>query len=117
TGIWPVPVEIEGAIPFADDRVHSAYDPDAVRRFWLALVEIDRVFEVFRSRFLGKVSPVHLFWGALDIAASSSCPTRSCAPPAIRTRCCSRSCRARTRPRRPAPGGTGTPRGRRRRDG
>lgn len=85
TGIWPVPVEIEGAIPFPDDRVHSAYDPDAVRRFWLALVEIDRVFEVFRSRFLGKVSPVHLFWGALDIAVTrfsgrSAPPYRAAVP-------------------------------------
>ena len=68
TTIWPVPVEIPGAIPFADDRVHARYDPDAVQRFWLALVEMQRVFEVFRARFLGKASPVHLFWGALDLA-------------------------------------------------
>lgn len=68
TTIWPVPVEIVGAIPFADDRVHASYDPDAVRRFWLALVEIERVVKVFRARFLGKASPVHLFWGALDLA-------------------------------------------------
>jgi len=57
-----------GAIPFTDDRVHAAYDPDAVRRFWLALVEMARVFEVFRARFVGKASPVHLFWGGLDLA-------------------------------------------------
>jgi hypothetical protein len=68
TTIWPVPVEIPGAIPFADDRVHARYDPDAVQRFWLALVEMQRVFDVFRARFLGKASPVHLFWGALDLA-------------------------------------------------
>ena len=68
TTIWPVPVEIPGAIPFAEDRVHARYDPDAVQRFWLALVEMQRVFEVFRARFLGKASPVHLFWGALDLA-------------------------------------------------
>lgn len=70
TEIWPVPVEIEGAIPFADDRVHAAYDAEAVRRWWSALVQIDRVFEEFRSRFLGKASPVHLFWGALDLAVT-----------------------------------------------
>lgn len=68
TPIWPVPVEIPDAIPFAEDRVHGRYDPDAVRRFWLALVEIHRVFETFRARFLGKASPVHVFWGSLDLA-------------------------------------------------
>ena len=68
TAIWPVPVEIVGAVPFPDDRVHASYDPDAVRRFWLATVEMTRVFEVFRARFVGKASPVHLFWGGLDLA-------------------------------------------------
>jgi hypothetical protein len=68
THIWPMPVEIAGAIPFPEDRVHSSYDADAVHRFWLALVEIDRVFTLFRGRFVGKSSPVHVFWGALDVA-------------------------------------------------
>ena len=68
TAIWTMPVEIPGAIRFVDDRVHARYDPDAVQRFWFALVSIQRVFNVFRARFLGKASPVHLFWGALDIA-------------------------------------------------
>ncbi len=68
TPIWPVPVEIADAIPFADDRTHARYDPDAVHRFWLALIEMQRVFNVFRARFVGKASPVHLFWGALDLA-------------------------------------------------
>ena len=68
TTIWPMPVEIVGAIPFPDDRVHASYDGDAVRRFWLALVEMSRVFNVFRAGFVGKSSPVHLFWGALDVA-------------------------------------------------
>jgi hypothetical protein len=70
TEIWPVPVEIPGAVPFPDDRVHSAYDADAVRRFWLALVEMNRVFSVFHGRFRGKASPVHLFWGGLDLATT-----------------------------------------------
>jgi hypothetical protein len=68
TSIWPVPVEIDGAIPFAEDRTHASYDSDAVRQFWLMLIEIERVFKVFRGRFLGKASPIHLFWGALDLA-------------------------------------------------
>ena len=63
-----MPVEIPDAIAFPDDRVHAHYDPDAVRRFWLALVQMERVLKVFRSRFVGKASPVHLFWGALDLA-------------------------------------------------
>ena len=70
TAIWPVPVEIVGAVPFDEDQVHTSYDPEAVRRFWLALVEMTRVLTVFRGRFLGKVSPVHLFWGALDLATT-----------------------------------------------
>ena len=68
TSIWPMPVEIPDAIPFVDDRVHARYDRDAVQRFWLALVTMHRVFSVFGSRFVGKASPVHFFWGALDLA-------------------------------------------------
>ncbi len=70
TEIWPVPVEIAGAVPFPEDRVHASYDRDAVQRFWHALVEMDRVFKVFRARFVGKSSPVHLFWGSLDVAST-----------------------------------------------
>jgi Family of unknown function (DUF5996) len=70
TAIWPVPVEIEGAIAFTDDRVHTAYDAVQAERFWLALVQIVRVFRRFRTRFIGKASPVHLFWGALDLAVT-----------------------------------------------
>jgi len=70
TPIWTVPVEIPDAIPFEQDETHTAYDADAVHRFWLALVQMTRVFEEFRGRFVGKVSPVHLFWGALDLAVT-----------------------------------------------
>ncbi len=70
TEIWPMPVEIPGAIPFPDDRAHDSYDRDAIHRFWLALVEMERVLKVFRTRFVGKSSPVHVFWGALDLAST-----------------------------------------------
>ena len=70
TEIWVMPVEIPGAIAFDTDREHVAYDADAVHRFWLALVQMNRVFEVFRSRFIGKVSPSHFFWGAMDLAVT-----------------------------------------------
>ena len=55
---------------FARDQVHTTYDPDQAHRFWLLLVEATRVFDEFRSRFVGKSSPVHLFWGALDLATT-----------------------------------------------
>lgn len=70
TPIWTMPVEIPDAIAFTDDHTHASYDPDAVHRFWRALVQMDRVFTTFRARFVGKSSPVHVFWGALDLAAT-----------------------------------------------
>ena len=70
TPVWTTPVEIPGAIPFELDREHASYDAPQVQRFWRALVQMDRVLELFRSRFVGKVSPVHLFWGGLDLAVT-----------------------------------------------
>lgn len=70
TEIWNMPVEIADAIPFDRDDVHRSYDGDALRRFWTLLVSSQRVFDRFRSEFIGKASPVHLFWGALDLATT-----------------------------------------------
>jgi hypothetical protein len=64
------PNEIPAPIPFIDDRGERPYDRDAVMRFFQALVEIDRVLKQFRTSYLGKVSPVHLFWGSFDIAVT-----------------------------------------------
>ena len=64
------PNELPEVIPFARDTTHRAYDRDAVHRFWQILVESDRVMKTFRSRFIGKCSPVHLFWGAMDLAVT-----------------------------------------------
>jgi hypothetical protein len=64
------PSEIVDAIPFLDDDVHRSYDRDAVHRYWLALVQVDRVLSAFRSRFTGKASPVHLFWGGFDLCTT-----------------------------------------------
>jgi hypothetical protein len=64
------PCEIPNAIPFSEDRRHHAYDPQAVHRFWRALIQVDRLFKLFRSGFVGKVSPVHFFWGAFDLAVT-----------------------------------------------
>jgi hypothetical protein len=68
--IWPVPVEIAEPIPFERDEVHKDYDAEYAQRFWCILLEATRVITVFRARFQGKVSPVHLFWGALDLACT-----------------------------------------------
>jgi hypothetical protein len=68
--IWPVPVEIEHVTPFADDVEPRDYDPEQARLFWLQLVQASRVLSIFRGRFAGKVSPVHFFWGAIDLAVT-----------------------------------------------
>lgn len=68
--IHAAPNEIDPAIPFAEDRETRAYDPDSARRLHRALLEADRVFRLFRSGFLGKVSPVHFFWGSFDLAVT-----------------------------------------------
>jgi hypothetical protein len=68
--IHPVPNEIDPAIPFAEDKEVRAYDPNGARRLLGVLVSADRVFRLFRSGFLGKVSPVHFFWGGFDLAVT-----------------------------------------------
>jgi uncharacterized protein DUF5996 len=67
---WPVPVEVEEAIPFAEDATHRSYDADAAHRCWQILVQNDRVFKKFRARFVGKCSPVHFWWGGFDLACT-----------------------------------------------
>lgn len=65
-----LPNEIENPIPFPEDRVNNAYDAEAVHRYWRLLFQVDRVFSEFRSRFAGKSSPVHFFWGSFDLAVT-----------------------------------------------
>lgn len=62
------PYDNPSTTPFAEDHEHSAYDPEAVQRFWRVLSAINNVFEEFRGRFLGKATPVHLFWHSFDLA-------------------------------------------------
>lgn len=67
----PSPNEIPDPItPFPDDDQHATYDAEYAHRFWRVLVQADRVFKRFRSRFLGKCSPVHFFWGGPDLAVT-----------------------------------------------
>ena len=65
-----LPNEIENPIPFDQDEEHRSYDPEYANRFWRVLVQSDRVFKEFRSRFCGKCSPVHFFWGSFDLAVT-----------------------------------------------
>jgi hypothetical protein len=68
--IWGTPVEIPDPIPFAADRKHDSYDGEAVQRCWRILLWSDDVMKEFRSRFTGKCSPVHFFWGSFDLAVT-----------------------------------------------
>ena len=68
--IHPRPNEVARAIPFPDDREHASYDAERANRFWRVLVQSDRVLKAFRSRFIGKCSPVHFFWGSFDLAVT-----------------------------------------------
>lgn len=65
-----MPNEMADPIRFSDDRRHASYDREYAQRFWRVLVQADRVFKDFRTRFLGKCSPVHFFWGSFDLAVT-----------------------------------------------
>jgi hypothetical protein len=65
-----MPNEVSNPIRFSRDQVHDTYDAASVHRFWRALVQVDRVFKLFRTGFLGKASPVHFFWGSFDLAVT-----------------------------------------------
>jgi uncharacterized protein DUF5996 len=66
--IWPVPQEVPNPIRFDRDVTHARYDPNYANRFWRILASVDTVLKEFRSHFVGKVSPVHFFWGSFDLA-------------------------------------------------
>ena len=66
----PHPVELPAPIPFDQDTTHASYDPAAAHRFWLALAHVNTLFHRFSTNFLGKISPVHFFWGSFDLAVT-----------------------------------------------
>ena len=68
--MMPRPVEVERAIPFAEDVEHASYDAAAVHNWWRAMAQADRVFKRFRGGFIGKQSPAHFFWGSFDLAVT-----------------------------------------------
>ncbi len=86
--IWKMPVEIPDPIAFDKDTVHASYDAKHANRFWRLMVSCDDVFKVFRSRFIGKSSPVHFFWGSFDLAVTRfsgrRAPARSDTDPVLR---------------------------------
>ncbi len=71
-----MPNEVTDPTAFDRDEGHRSYDPDYANRFWGVLLQSDRVLKLFRSRFIGKCSPVHFFWGSFDLAV-----TRFSGPP------------------------------------
>src|SRR5919112_4263205 len=68
--IWTTPVEVQDRTPFEKDEKHASYDPDYAQRFWRILLQASSVLTEFACRFRGKVSPVHFFWGAFDLAVT-----------------------------------------------
>lgn len=64
------PNEVAPSIPFAEDEQHASYDAEAAHLFWRQLLQADRVMGMFRAHFTGKASPVHFFWGAMDLACT-----------------------------------------------
>lgn len=83
TRIQPHPNEVDPAPPFAADVEHASYDPAAAQSFWRQLVHASRVLGQFRSRFVGKVSPVHFFWGEMVSRAPGSPVAVRHATPAV----------------------------------
>ena len=68
--IWPMPVEIQNPIRFDLDTEHKSYDPEYAHRFWQVLAQAEKVFRAWAPGFMGKVSPVHFFWGSFDLAVT-----------------------------------------------
>ena len=68
--IHGAPNELAEAIPFTENERNSSYDKEAVTNFWQTMIKVNAVFNSFRSRVIGKCSPVHLFWGAFDLAVT-----------------------------------------------
>ncbi len=79
--IWTTPCEVENPIPFEADEIHKSYDAEAAQRFWRVLVQANRAMQAFRAEFIGKVSPIHFFWGSFDLAVTRFSGRRAPAHP------------------------------------
>jgi hypothetical protein len=79
----PIPDEVTDPIPFADDTVHSSYEPEWANRFWRVLLQADLVLKEHRSRYRGRTSPVHFFWGSFDLANTRYSGRAATPPPGV----------------------------------
>jgi hypothetical protein len=68
--IYRRPSEVENPLPFDQDNDHRSYDAEYATRCWRIVCSAADVFSRFRSRYYGKSSPVHFFWGAFDLAVT-----------------------------------------------
>jgi len=68
--IWPMPVEVQNPIRFDLDTTHNSYDPEYAQRFWQVLVRAEKVFRAWAPHFMGKISPIHFFWGSFDLCVT-----------------------------------------------
>jgi hypothetical protein len=71
------PEEFDDKTPFDQDQHHASYDTKHVESFRRVLINSDRALKEFRSRFIGKTSPVHFFWGSFDLAVARFCGKRA----------------------------------------
>ena len=71
-----------------EDRTHAQYDPVYAQKFWLALLQANRVMNEFRARFIGKASPVHFFWGSFDLGGDTLFRPHCAAAERRHTECC-----------------------------
>ncbi|MFI5070035.1 MAG: DUF5996 family protein [Terriglobales bacterium] len=79
--IWRMPVEVPDPTAFTEDHIHVSYDPESAHKVWQVLVSSSQVLTEFRSRFIGKCSPVHFFWGSFDLAVTRFSGRRAPARP------------------------------------
>jgi len=68
--IYRRPCEVESPLLFDEDDVHRSYDAEFATRCWRILCSSAEVLGHFRSRYYGKASPVHFFWGSFDLAVT-----------------------------------------------
>jgi len=66
--IRAIPYEAPSKTPFAENTENKSYDKKYVERFHQILVTVDDILEEFRGRFIGKSTPVHMFWHSFDLA-------------------------------------------------
>ena len=66
--IKSIPYEAPSTTPFPEDTENKSYDKTYVERFHQILVTVDDIMEEFRGRFIGKSTPVHMFWHSFDLA-------------------------------------------------